>query len=101
MYLTKGGVEKQFLVTFQLYAFFRQYKNEHTNYEHNCGCCHNSCSHDNTLTTLSAHVGNVLSQLMISVCNVQTQFDQLLTRELNSERWLQCDRDMFQFGFGY
>ena len=69
-------------------------------------CCHgNSCSHGNTpiqSTTLSAHVGNVLSQLMISVCNVQTQFDQLLTtHELNSERWLQCDRDMFQFGFGY
>ena len=53
-------------------------------------CCHNSCSHDNTpiqSTTLSAHVGNVLSQLMISVCNVQTQFHQLLTtHELNSER---------------
>ena len=64
--------------------------------------CHNSCSHDNTpiqSTTLSAHVGNVLSQLMISVCNVQTQFDQLLTHELNSERWLQCDRDMFGFGY--
>ena len=67
-------------------------------------CCHNSCSLDNTpiqSTTLSAHVGNVLSQLMISVCNVQTHFHQLLTDELNSERWLQCDRDMFQFGFGY